>query len=60
MLNISNKDPKQMAEFLKAKDGRQAPVRAAVEAKNAILKADMSACLYWNQVIKIIDGHQQN
>ena len=55
MLSVDQKDPKQMADHLLQEAGVGASVHAALEAEKAILSKNTSACLYWREVIKIID-----
>jgi len=44
-----------MAENLRREHETRAVYKASVEAYAAIKKSDISACLFWNEVLKILN-----
>jgi len=45
----------QVADSLRQKHEARAVFQASIEAYAAIKKRDLSACLFWNEVLKILD-----
>lgn len=48
--------PKQTADDLLRRHGNLATLKASVKAYDAVLKKDVSDCLFWNQVLKILNA----
>lgn len=55
MPDIHKQTPMQMAENLRREHETRAVYKASVEAYAAIKKSDISACLFWNEVLKILN-----
>jgi len=55
MPDIDKQTPMQMAANLHQKYDARAIFQASIEAYVAIEKKDIYACLFWNEVLKILD-----
>ncbi len=56
MIDCNELTPKQTAVNLRLKYNSHAVFIVCLEAHKAVNERDLSGCLYWNEVLKILDA----